>query len=506
MMMRDVVFDDSPLGQYLASQQLQVPQAPPAAMLQPATSCSGSMRWLRRVFFRRRVAALLPSCNDSYRRVVGATEEASLERDYADVKSVLKDEQVVWPVWGGAAVVVAALGTAMAGSSWWMALMLFLVGMGCIVAAQSNLVMGSNTLTADALSGAFVAVEKQLKKSVSLIREVELVARGYRIGATVQSPAALLEDAERGNARRLEQLRWACKEAVESVLRVARAYFVGLRVSHGSLATDVGQMLQLIDGLNVATCGCTIQNLSEWTRAVHVLGMGLSIVHVRASLLYPRQSSFLSLSHDGIVAACEAATAQLRDARSVNWRSKTASVTIAKQKSLDPAIAALQSGIRTLGAKSVLFGELTSAEDKAEAKRCIGVELGKLLDEWNFQCEKQNQTARRDEEDPARPRQAVQTETKLVGGLEIDVIGGEKEESGARQATPLDLEGILQIYEARTASVENEEVRLPTKSREERIKEMYERKAAEESARAELRVVSALMSELENVLVSRSKN
>jgi hypothetical protein len=201
--------------------------------------------------------------------------------------------------------------------------------------------------------------------------------------------------------------------------------------------------------------------------------------------------------------ACTVAAGRIQDARSIDWRRDNAKAGKAAPV-LDPAIAALQSGLRTLGAKSTLFGETHDGEEQAKLRDQIGADLARLAEEWQHQCS--NLHSRAEVPSPPRLRQVagdVET-TTTAGGLQIDVFGGGAKERAAVSA-PANLEQLLEVYEARVVAEEEESCRMPTKSREERIREMYERKAAEEHARAASRTVSALMSELENVLHAKAK-
>jgi hypothetical protein len=497
MSLRDVVLEDSPLAQYLASQNVDVPRVTAGAADAP------SGRGLRVPAFLsvRRVAARLPLFNECYRRVVGGGEEAALERRFPDVKSALREEQAVprvAPVWLAMAVGGAVLVTVTVG-----------VWLGLLVLALL-LWLGSEPLhplppppAVEALAAAFLRLDKQLRKSVCMVREVELVARGYRVGSTVQSPVSLLEAAESGEARRLAQLRLVCRDGVQSVMKAAEQMLQSVDCRNVVVSFDVAQLLELVRGVD--TADATLQNMATWVRALHLVSMGLCVLTLRIVLVDASHERVLVPLLKSTAEACFAAADRIQDARSVDWRRDPAKAGKAAPV-LDPAIAALQSGLRTLGAKSTLFGETANGEEQAKLREQIGADLSRLAEEWQHQCENLQSRAGAAVSSPPRPRQAagdVET-TTTAGGLQIDVFGGGVKERGAVSA-PANLEQLLEVYEARIAGEEEEGCRIPTKSREERIREMYERKAAEEHARAASRTVSALMSELENVLHAKAK-
>jgi hypothetical protein len=502
-MERDVVFVDSPFSRYLAENNLEPPPDSVFSSLgqsEKVATCSkrkGFSTWL----FRYSRALALSVCNIAYRTVTGNTD-VLLEEDFADIKSALREEIPELTIPWFVSVLFLCGGVISVAWSWLFGLFFFGLGFvaGVVVWRRRNIEGHVSSIVA--MHEGFVALEKQLKKSLNVIREVELVSRGFRIGATVQSPVSLVELSQSGsqNERHLAQLRNVCAETARRLFSCAKALLDDIgTLPWPTLSFDVQQLrLMLTEVARIDDQ--TIKGLSTTVRLVHLLGAGICVVMLRCLLL----TSDLSASRQVqvVTLACIEEAGRLSDARLVDWRKKATHHSNSDMP-LVPALGALQAGLRTIGARSVLFADLLrggKAEDAEQEGVAISAELSSLASEWDFRRQAAEQRkVSADVEYVVPPVRNV--ETVLVGGLEVEVIGEGQQVSKA-PCSAEELNDLLKVYEIRSRS-EEEVCRVPILSREERIREMYERKAAEERQQSEARAVYALIDELENVLKKR---
>ena len=500
MKQRDVVLDSSPLAQYMASQNIDAEACSPTdlAPVTP-TPLSPTDSFWNGLFRRRRARTRLAAFDAAYARVLGDEGYASLERDFGDVASGLREERppLAWEKLVGG-VTAAVVGVAVGFLTGYWGLAGGVVAMAGVVAIQRRRRRDEGS-PPEAIERAEVAAARLLaraKKAVGLVREVELVVRGYRVGATVQSPVSLVEA---GEARHLVQLREVCRETLVAICAQAKLLLLAMRSNCSALVkADIDSTVAMSDAA-VDSSSSSIQSLSTMLRVAEAVRTNVSLIALRVSLFGVDLPDF-----DGYVSACVLGADRIRDVLQIDWRPKKKKVNERGRAVLHPSIAALQSGLRTIGAKSVLFEELLLVSDGNDArvedlKKSISVELANLASEWEFR----NRPKPINIEPAVQPASvANEVETVSYGNLDIDVIGAGGGRETGKKVNAAELSDLLQVYEGRARN-DDEPERKPMVPREERIRLMYERKAAEEAAHAEKRVVSTLMSELENVLQAK---
>jgi hypothetical protein len=500
-----VLFEDSPLAIYLK----QV--APEKQLrLEPTPSRAAP---LRRLVGGGEPATVAPSArhNECYAALLGS-EEAHLERDFPDVRDGLRSPVLAGRPWWtiGLLAAVAFVATLVAPIRWALGATL---GFGFITPH----VWWRGPRTHDEHIAAVKRVFNELgafadcvKLSLNVVREVELVSRGYRVGA-VLSPVSRLEKAGEGEQRKLEIVRRCAAESLESARASALELLRSLSAScsrdvHPAVAVDLEA---LSSGLGLWTCrDSSLQSLSEgYARLCHFT-MRVLIMELRLGALRGDGAAPLigPLAEFGRV--CTVCTARLSDVTSASgdWRLPSREADLPA-----PLLSGgLTAALRTLGARLKLLE--APSEATALVVEAIGRDVVVLNEEWESLRERllgqhQSSPSALATEQPTPFRSAVPEHSlERLGCLEVEVIGDgsaatsapEPRSSEAREAA---LEQVLQMY----LSEEDTSTRRPTESREQRIEAMRVRKTAEEAALSETRAVYSLMSELQQVLDHRRR-
>jgi hypothetical protein len=494
-MEQNVLFSDSPLAKYLsdAGENVLVTDAPElkAKKEEEDDDNAGVSRWL----FRRPIANAMPEFDAIYATMMGS-EDRHLESDFPDVKSALREERseffVPWQSVG-----MCALGAAVA------LLLSSGVGLAVVLVWWWLFVPSRNPKIVREVHDAFARLEKQVGKSVSLVREVELVSRGYRVGATVQSPVSLVE-ASSGMSdgdRFLARLRKTVLVELDCVFSAVEQLLPDFQAS---FEVDVDEIRRILKESHEFQ-DVTLQSLAVQFRALKLVQVCMCTLMLRSILLAPSRKVRMHAEH--LVKVCAKSAGRVSDARLIDWKRKASDRGQSARNRSEPAIGALQAGLRTIGAKTVLLEELLKQgkTEEAELERAsVSSELSRLLRDWDFDW-KRPKVCDEVVSGASVPFQPSRTETVEMGGLQTDVIGDVQPESRVGLPHNQQIEDILKIYEARIQESGEEKNRVPVMSREERIREMYERRAREERAQAESRAVYALIDELENVLQKKKK-
>ncbi len=498
-MEQDVLFEDSPLAQYLRRQSAdgatQARLEPNPVLLKQAKSPAaagvsdedaGPADHCYAVLLGRADARLAEDFAD-VREAVSHPPDARSRRTLMAVLTMMLPLLVATLGWVlGCAVAVAALASLLELPSWWLAR-----GRAQHLAAV------------EAAFHELSAFVDCAQLSLSVVREVELVSRGYRVGA-VLSPASRLE----GDRRRLEVVRRCLAESLGAVRKAALQAVLAIvqRPKHAALAVDLEAVAA---GLADSGANDTaLHALSEGHARLCHFAMRALILQLRAAVARLVEPRSLLPSMRQLRTVCAASAATLRDVNSAtdDWRVPAASA---------PPVNALTAGVvaalRTLGARVKLLTE--GDEDGSRLLQALERDVAVLNDEWLvLRARLSEHDAAPQLQQPPPPQQQQpppplppEHVLERLGVLDVEVIGDRAttpalhpQSAAAREAA---LEQVLQMYLGDGG--EEGAPRKPQQSREERIEAMRTRKAAEEAAMAESRAVYALISELQHVLDHR---
>ena len=341
-----------------------------------------------------------------------------------------------------------------------------------------------------------------MKHTLNLVREVELVNRGFRVGLTTQSPLSLMAKELRCLRLQRASLEESWNAFKENMLRLLSE----IRPKYSSLNSDLKSVVCLLRETQYED---SIQRISKICDVTQICG-SMGMIIVLRSLFLGCFSSISSLSV--LETFCNVQTKRIQRNRetAMDWR------TTPKERREHPSdfsskqIASLQSSIRTIGAKTVLLNELKreKKEWKEEAMFVLR-ELEHAVIEWKCFCFDDDSSVEKTEEPKEKEKEiCLERSTSSKNGLEIDVIG-EKAETAQKetQKSEQSLSDILEVFLSKGRDEENDgekEVRKPSKSREDRILEMKQRMREEENARQNARSLHVLMRELEDVIKKKN--
>ena len=506
-----MVFDDSPLARYLREAGVEpAPSSVSAVSEASADDVSGKRAAGEEGGREARFRAL-------YGRLGGAEDEWSRLPDVAGARDG-RDMSNARRTWGGAVLAISGAVLAGAAVHWGLAIALAVLA----AAAMWHVWRRPDETRLEELVHTQEALAKLAsvgRKSLNLIREVSLVARGYRLGSRLQRVAP-----EERSDRFCSILQRACKIAARELVSIVSPALE--RVSTASqtnacLGHDVNVLLRHCRGLSDQS-----MPLADEVSVSLGVAAAFLFISLRAAFAFPSLESMLLNDLARIRTACVIHSNNLRLCLKVDWReddSNDGSEPSSEKKSVSkcsgppPDADLVRSVLRTVGAKLVLMEEHRQAGHDVGAKevrQSIADDLERACIDLRSVADMEalREAASRDDAASSGANlasaDAFTTETSHIGGLDVDIIGTDTSVQVAQGALKAkNLEDVLEVYLSKGRSADdNDEDAAPQKPRiprAQRIEEMKRRKIEEEARRSEARSIHTLMGELEGVLRQR---
>lgn len=430
-----------------------------------------------------------------YRLLVGS-QVASLSADFADVAHG-RSQPSWWRWYRWWMLAACVLIAAWAGS--WLPVVLLGGAAGLVLPFR----LRAEALHANAVQTtheALSAYTDACKRALLFVREVELVVRGFRVGASYLAPVSAMEHGRRRNA---EALRVALSCSHEKLSVLLRSWLQQCeRGAFPTVHVDVRHLLELLNTVHNVPDPESIAALAHAHSVVCEVAAHVLLLHVRLGAAGQCSVALLLWALRTLDAEARSATARvaLMRAQCHDWR---APANLAGPVSAVGPASALLAAVRTIGAKVALLHEGQQAD--------LSGDIAWLQEEWSAWCTPAPVPQCVDAVAPAStvlvPLPEPRAMTRM-GGLEVDVIG----DSSAFSPPPRTirnedaLERVLEAYlQDEGGGARAEESRRPTESREDRIAAMKARRAREDAARAEANAVRSLIGELQDVLQTRKQ-
>lgn len=491
----DLLFEDSPLGRYIQDVAPDVVLSNETSFVPKESKDKKKKKCVLINSLKKMPLSLrLPWYNDFYQELMN-DPDCFLEKDFPDVLSALREESKLdsRAIQGIVFLVVVLLVSYF--WSWkFLPCLVLLFFWGKRKDEKGTL----HELEQDVKS--LGRLKASMRHSLSLIREVELVSRGFRVGLTVQSPLSLMCK----EIRHLRLLRETFKESWLSYkLCVSKMLESFAKCQRLSLRNDVELVQQLVDG---TTYMSSVQSMANICEVVNVVGVNVFVIALRGLLLEERAIKMEEFRKFGRF--CEEYAMRFSDVRGVcrKWNVPVGKKTQKKELFASNAVSSLQSSLKTIDAKIVLLCDRKDEKEENLSEDALSIleDLKIAYVEWERFCN-EDKKIEKIEEDRKFVLEA-EVKTAHSNGLEIDVIGEVRKEN-EQQEIVNNLNKVIEFYLSSEGTKETDEDarenHKPKKSREERIKEMKQRKKDEEIRIEKTRTLDVLMSELENVLKKR---
>ena len=492
----EIVFDGSPLARYL-EEQSQKPLNAAATQALPEVNHVASVTRPNQSQHTERLEAF-NAFNALYRQLVGP--DARMELDYADVAVALREGPHRASRWWLVGLAVLSV------LCWYF----FGFVVSLLLSLTSTIFLWSQYRERAPPIESVLATQSALarlgaawKKSLNMVREVELVARGYRLGNK------LANNVEQ-SGRFCNVLHEACIDAAQEVHTMMQSSVVRLACKNKE------RTLLTLCGLDydLEQLERTLQTppnaLSAQTRQLLSAGMMLLVLSLRISFAKPNLQTFLENQLSAIAELCSRHADRIEIYQRIDWREEKTTATVTDSaKRISREMEMLRSSIRTLGAKSVLFEEYRQMENEAEMNRVrssISDDIAQLAVDFQLL----SHPSLKAQSEPSFIHEPVDSLSSVVNGLEMDVFGSGTSlaKNGHLRDDENNLDRVMQVYLSMGRSETDESVEEVTKPRiprAQRIEEMKRRKIEEEARRSESMSVYNLMGELESVLKMRKE-